>query len=185
MNQGGLTSRQNIKIVRVFPASDKRRCPVRLFLKYVNLLPNGKSCGKLYLWPKQKYTPSVWYCDQPYGKNKVSGVVRKLCQIAQIQGKFSNHSLRATSASPMYQSEVQEQVIKERTGHKSDCVSMYKRTSIDILQNGSKCISGEKLKVNGEIESKVGENSSEEVASEASVAKVREEEKVEGTLSVS
>ena len=57
-NQGGVTSRQNNKIVRVFPASDKSRCPVRLFLKYCRLLLETKSCGKLYLRPKIRNTSS-------------------------------------------------------------------------------------------------------------------------------
>ena len=165
-NQGGLSSRSSNKIVKVFPASDKTRCPVQLFIKYLGLLPEGKSCGKLYLCPRQKYTPSVWYCDQPYGKNKVSGTVRKLCELAKIEGKFSNQSLRATSASRMYQSDVPEQVIKEITGHKSDCVRVYKRTSSEILQNASKCISGDKCDDNGkkqkENEVKVGAKKVEE-----------------------
>ena len=58
--------------------------------------------GKLYLRPKQRCTPAVWYCDQPYGKNKVAGTVKKLCEIAEIKGKFSNHSLRVAAASRMY-----------------------------------------------------------------------------------
>ena len=155
-NQGGLTSRQNNKIVRVFPASDISRCPMRLYLKYIRLLPENKSCGKLYLRPRPKFSPSVWYCDQPYGKNKVSGAVKKLCEIAKIEGKYSNHSLRATSASRMFQHNVSEQVIKEITGHKSDCVRTYKRTSTDILEDASKCISGEKVSPKSE-ESKVNE----------------------------
>ena len=111
----------------------------------MGLLPNGRSCGKLYLRPKAKPTPSVWYSDQPYGKNKIASTVRDLCKHAKIDGKFSNHSLRATSASRMYQQRVDEQVIKEITGHKSDCVRVYKRTNENLLKNASKCISGEDL----------------------------------------
>ena len=39
---------------------------------------NTKSCGKLYLRPMSKPTPAVWFCDQPYGKNKIGNTV-KIC----------------------------------------------------------------------------------------------------------
>ena len=35
------------KLSRVFPAENKTRCPVRLFLKYLSLLPESKACGKI------------------------------------------------------------------------------------------------------------------------------------------
>ena len=62
--------------------------------------------------------------------------------MAGIKGKFMNHSLRATSASRMYQSSVSEQVIKEITGHRSDCVRIYKKTSRKLLEDASKMIAG-------------------------------------------
>ena len=63
---------------------------------------------------------------QPYGMNEVSSTEKQLCQIAQIEGKFSSHSLRAASASRMYAKNVPEQHIEEVTGHRSDCVSLQK-----------------------------------------------------------
>ena len=141
-NQDSLVGKPSHKIVRVFPSGDKNRCPVRLFGKYVGLLPQGRSCGKLYLRPRQKYTPSVWFCDQPYGKNKVTSAVKRACEIAKIQGKFTNHSLRATSASRMYHQNIPEQVIKEITGHKSECVRTYKHTNKELLEKASNSISG-------------------------------------------
>ena len=144
-NQGGLRSKNSNKTVKVFPSSDFRKCPVRLFVKYINLLPSGNSCGKLYLRPKMKYTPSCWYWDQPYGKNKVGSTVRKVCELAKIKGKFTNHSLRATSASRMFQANIPEKVIKEVTGHRSECVRVYEKTSNEMLEKASKTISEGKL----------------------------------------
>ena len=77
-NQGGIGSKNASKVVKVFSASDFRRYPVRLFVKYVNLLPQGRSCGKLYLHPRAKPIPNCWYCDQPYGKNKVGSTVKTM-----------------------------------------------------------------------------------------------------------
>ena len=49
---------------------------------------------------------------------------------AGIIGYKTNHSLRATAAIKLYQSGVDEQLIMERTGHRSlDGVRSYKRTS--------------------------------------------------------
>ena len=141
-NQGGLVGSLSSKKVTVFPSSDPKKCPVRLFAKYCALLPQGKSCGKLYLRPRPKPTPAVWFCDQPYGKNKVTGTVKELAKMSGLDGKYSNHSLRATSASRMYVDKIPEQVIKEITGHKSDCVRLYKRTNRDILKEASNSIGG-------------------------------------------
>ena len=79
-NQGGLMSKQKSKIVYVYGASNPENCPIRIFKKYVKLLPPPKSCRKLYLRVKPKPTPSVWYADQPFGVNKVSSAVKDICK---------------------------------------------------------------------------------------------------------
>ena len=142
-NQGGLVCKRSNKVVYVYESVSLRKCPVHLYEKYIGLLPKPKSCKKLYMCLRMWFSPKVWYCDQPYGVNKVSSTVKKLCKSAGLKGKFTNHSLRATSASRMYQSDVPEQVIKEVTGHKSDCVKIYKRTTDDIREKASKTLSGE------------------------------------------
>ena len=113
------------------------------FMSCIVVWPQSKSCGKLYLRPHQKPSPSVWYWDQPYGKSKIGTTVKEVCKLAKLQGKFTNHSLRASSTTRMYDSDIPEQVIKEITGHKSDCVRVYKRTSDKLLKNASSSIGGE------------------------------------------
>ena len=117
-HQGGLTCKGSVKSVQVYESEDKKRCPVRLYSKYVGLLPEAKSCKKLYMLPKLKAIPRCWYNDQPYGNNKIFTTVKELCSKAGLKGKFTNHSLRATSASRIFQANVPEQVIKEITGHR-------------------------------------------------------------------
>ena len=80
-NQGGIGCRNDTKVVYVYGASDAERCPVRLFKKYVRLLPPPKSTKKLYMRPKIKPTPSTWYCDQAYGNIKIASTVKDLCKI--------------------------------------------------------------------------------------------------------
>ena len=141
-NQGGLSSKKNNKVVYVYPASRRDRCPIYHYKKYLGLLPQSKSCKKLYLRCKKNALPTVWYCDQPYGVNKLKSTVREICKEAGLEGHFTNHSLRATCASRMYDQHIPEQMIKEVTGHKSDCVRLYKRTSDQLREEASKTVSG-------------------------------------------
>ena len=50
------------------------------------------------------------------------------CKEAKLPGFYTNHSLRATCATCMYQGNVAEQMICEVTGHRSVSVRSYKRT---------------------------------------------------------
>ena len=53
-----------------------------------------------------------------------------ICKEADIGGYKTNHFLRATAATRLYQSGVDEQLVMERTGHRSlEGVCSYKRTS--------------------------------------------------------
>ncbi len=76
-----------------------------------------------------KVTPTQWYSDRPMGINSLRDMVKHLACTAGLQGKFMNYSLRATSATRMYDAGVPEKHIKEVPGHKSDAVCTYERTS--------------------------------------------------------
>ena len=84
---------------------------------------------------EQNPTPAIWYCDAPYGKKKIYSNVKDVCKMAGVEGNYTNHSLRATSASRMFADQIPEQVIKEITGHKSECVRVYKRTNTEMLRD--------------------------------------------------
>ena len=53
-NQGSLGMDYSSKKVQVYSSSNPSRCPVRLYKKYIGLLPPAKACRKLYLRPKLK-----------------------------------------------------------------------------------------------------------------------------------
>ncbi len=68
-----------------------------------------------------------------------------MCEAGGLGGKCSNHSLRSTAATHLYQSGVEEQQIANLTGHCSVAVRNYKRTSVeqkkqlsDLLYNNKK-----------------------------------------------
>ena len=53
---------------------------------------------------------------------------------AGVPGRYTNHSLRVTAATRMFSCRVDEQIIKEKTGHRSNAVWSYKRTDESLLR---------------------------------------------------
>ena len=54
----------------------------------------------------------------------------RMCKNAGIKGYKTNHSLRVTTVTRLFQAGIDEQLIMERTGHRStDGIRVYKRTS--------------------------------------------------------
>ena len=57
-------------------------------------------------------------------------MIKNMCRDAGISGKKTNHSLRATGTTEMFQAQVPEKIIQERTGHRSvAALRTYERTS--------------------------------------------------------
>ncbi len=132
-NQGGLKHKWvKPKVVCAYGNERNDRNLVRLYEKYCTLLPANPKTSALYKYPI--CPPRVWYTDKPLGMNKVRDIVKNMMNNAGIDGRFTNHSLRITAAMHMYARGVDEQVIKERTGHKSDAVQAYKRTDNKLLR---------------------------------------------------
>lgn len=67
--------------------------------------------------------------------SQVSDTVSRLCKAAGFVGFFSNHSLRATCATRLFDADVDEQLIKLKTGHASDAVRSYKRVAENKLES--------------------------------------------------
>ena len=75
-------------------------------------------------------TSACWFSTRPLGHNPLGNTVARMCKAAGIKGFKTNHSLRATATSRLYRSGVDEQLVMERTGHRSiEGVRSYKRTS--------------------------------------------------------
>ena len=143
-NKGGIKHRRvDPKIVDIHPISNGDRCPVAIITKYLSMLPKDCKCKSLYLQPKKKYSKDDWYLDRPVGVNTLRKVVKEICEKGGIDGYFTNHSLRSSSATRMYQGGVDEQVIQEVTGHRSLAVRSYKRTCNEQKCRASQIVSGE------------------------------------------
>ena len=101
-NGGGLLSKAKRKVVYIYGSTNPRCCPMEIFEKYYKLLPKSKNCEKLYLRCRKVSTLRVWYCDHPYGVNRIKTTVKDLCKESVIEGNYTNHSLHASCARRMY-----------------------------------------------------------------------------------
>ena len=131
---GGLRGRHIARKVVKHHAnlSNPDRCFVRLFCLYQSHCPSNPKCNSFYLKPLKTPTRKLWYSREPLGHNTLSQSIESMCKAAGITGFRSNHSLRATSATRLYAAGTDEQLIMERTGHRSvEGVRSYKRTSTE------------------------------------------------------
>ena len=143
-NKGGLRDmKKERKIVWIKPNSDLTRCPVRIIEKYLNLLPLTGVKPNLYLqslkWPR----PNIWYNTVPVGINSIRKVVGSLLKDVGLDGYFTNHSLRRTCATRLFQAGEDVKLIKEVTGHISDAVTKYQETSDAQRMHVSSVIQGD------------------------------------------
>lgn len=142
-NQGGLKHKRiNKKVVRAYENTEKpERCILRIFEMYMDHRPKGAP-DALYLRPKKPPTKE-WYCRVPTGRHTLCSVVRNICTAAGLTGYRTNHSLRASAATRLFNANVDEQLIKETTGHSSDAVRSYKRTSDDMKRKTNAIVQGQ------------------------------------------
>ena len=143
--QGGLKHRKVVpKKVRAYEnLFQPERCIVKLYEKYMSLRPVNMKTNDFYLRPLAAPRPDCWFTCQPIGRNTLSNVIAELAKTGGIEGKVTNHSLRATAASRMYNENLDEQLICEVTGHRSNAVRSYKRTSDNQLKSISNVLYGQ------------------------------------------
>ena len=109
------------KVVKAFATVDSNRCIVKILDKYLSLLPPKPKA--FYLRPV-KSVPNIvgtpWFVNVPIGiNNTLKLVIPNLSKEAGLSVNYTNHSLRATSATRMYTQNIPEKIIAEMTGHRS------------------------------------------------------------------
>ena len=73
----------------------------------------------LLLDSSSKIKNKIWYSKTPVGHNTLAGTVSRICKKAGVSGYKTNHSLRVTSATRLFQNGIDEQLIMSNTGHRS------------------------------------------------------------------
>ena len=116
-------------------SSDQQRCHVHILDFYLSKLSPAVVAeeGPFYLRPLSAIPEgdsSPWYTRTPVGRNMLASMLKRMCQRGGIEGHKTNHSLRATGATQLFQAEVPEKIIQERTGHRSlAALRTYERTT--------------------------------------------------------
>ena len=124
------------------------RCHVFLLDTYISKLPPAAIekdifyCKPLSNIPTDPTNP--WYLPVPVGRNLLGKMVQDMCSDAGIEGKKTNHSLRVSGASTLFEAGVPERVIQQRTGHRSLLsLRMYERVSEGQEKAVSRILTGE------------------------------------------
>jgi hypothetical protein len=63
------------------------------------------------------------------GKNKLDVTVKSVMEKANVSGFFTNQSLRATTATRLFNADIPEQLIREQTCHRNNALWCYNRQS--------------------------------------------------------
>ena len=133
-NPGGLKHRKVTTKQVTHHANTERpdRCFVEMYKQYCLHWPTDVKDDAFYLAPLSSVKGLVWYKKQAIGVHTLAGTVKRLCVKAGISGYKTNHSLRVTTATRLFHSGLDEQLIMERTGHRSsDGVRAYKRSCVE------------------------------------------------------
>ena len=105
-------TRVDYYIARYYQSKENKdnpdRCLVKLFQKYMHHRPSDIECFYLTPLRKIKNDSALWYSKNPVGHNTLSGTVGRICKAAGISGFKTNHSLRVTSATRLFQSGIDE-----------------------------------------------------------------------------
>ena len=110
------------KVVPVYALPDVGfRCHVFILDTYFSKLsPEAFQRDTFYLQALSPSSPEKpWFSCTPVGRNTLGKIVKAVCLEGNIPGRKTNHSLRATGASTMFESGVPEKIIQQRTGHRS------------------------------------------------------------------
>ena len=128
-NKGGLNSCRKVpkEVVHYANASNHTRCFVRLYKLYLSKCPLDRPNNDFYQTPLCRPKGDIWYSKVPIGQNKLQKTVPNLMKEGGYQGYYTNHSLRVSIATRLFNKCVDEQLIMARTGHSStDGVQAYK-----------------------------------------------------------
>ena len=88
-------------------------------------------CLGIFLGASTLFIFAIWFTSTPVGPNKLGNVVSKMCKDADLQGQFSNHSLRATTAIRGLEKGISDKLIMERMDHRDiRSLQRYERSDV-------------------------------------------------------
>jgi hypothetical protein len=106
-----------IKNQLMFATGDSR-CPVKSFEMYTQKL--NPRCSAFLQRPSKVYkNKDIWYDAIPIGIHTINNMLPKICKKAGTSIIYTNHSLKASTATVLKQAGVPSQDIMAVTGHKN------------------------------------------------------------------
>ena len=130
---GDINDTSTGKIIPIV-ATGNHNCHVNILNFYLSKVPKNvrDRGGPFYLSPLP-FTPTgqrAWFFDDRLSLSKLKGLLKKMCKDAHVEGNFTNHSLRATGATLLFDAGVPEMIVQKRTGHRSlDALRTYERVT--------------------------------------------------------
>ena len=105
-NHGGFSQRklEPKQVVHHANLENPSRCFIRLYKTYLEHRPDDPSIDAFYLTALKKPKGKVWYSHLPVGHNTLSSTMKRLCGASGLSGCKTNHSLRVTAATRLFQS---------------------------------------------------------------------------------
>ena len=128
-----------IKRVPIYRCPEAQgRCHVYLLDLHLSRLPVQAFIDDtfyMYKRPLPAIPPAAhlpWFANSWLGKHAISKMLTNMCNEAGIEKKTNHclHTVRVTGATSLFEKQVPEKIVKERTGHRSlTALRMYERTS--------------------------------------------------------
>jgi integrase len=98
------------------------RCLVDIYRLYIRLVQTvAKQCQAFYFRPSTK---KFGYEKSLVGINTLNKMLPEMCQAVGVRRK-TTHSLRVTCSSSLFNVGVEEKIIRQRTGHRSDAAIFH------------------------------------------------------------
>ena len=72
-----------------------------------------------------------WYEKRPVGHNTLASTYKRICDLAGLEGQYSNHSGRATAATALLKAGIPDKMALQRTGHRT-LESLREYQSLDM-----------------------------------------------------
>ena len=130
---GGLRQRNiDSKCIRHYSTVSEERCLHALYGIYLSLVKSSSDTENDCDFYKRPIPGQCKFSKQSVGINKLSNVVKTMCENADLKGYFTNHSGKCTCATSLFRGGVEEQLICGRPGHRSTAVRAYKRPSTEM-----------------------------------------------------
>lgn len=96
------------------------RYHVSLLDMYFSKVPDSAKANDIfYLRPLNKVPESedaIWFSSVPVGKNQLGKMVKHMCSQGRVSGKKTNHSLRASGITTLFQAGVSEKLSRIEVG---------------------------------------------------------------------